>query len=248
MNLWRVEWLRLVRTGRVWIVVGVYAFFGALGPVTAKYLPQIIERFGGGVEVTVPEATPASGMAQFSSNAGQLGLLAVLVIAAGAMTFDARPEWAAFLRTRTRSMLDLVLPRLVGPTAAAAVALALGTAIAAAGTVILIGSLPVSDLVVGTLFGILYLAFAVAIVAVAASITRQAVTTVLLTVGVLLLLPILQLFSAIADWLPSRLLGATDALLAGATVGDLLKAALVTLIVVPSLVAVALRRLARREL
>lgn len=248
MTLWRVEWLRLVRTGRVWIVVGVYAFFGALGPVTAKYLPQIIERFGGGVQMTVPDPTPASGMAQFSSNAGQLGLLAVLVIAAGAMTFDAKPEWAAFLRTRTRTTLDLVLPRLVGPTAAAAVALTLGTAIAAVGTVILIGSLPVSDLVVGTLLGMLYLAFAVAVVGVTASITRQAVSTVLLSVGVLIVLPILQLFSAIADWLPSRLLGATDALLAGAAVGDLLKAALVTVIVVPLLVMVALRRLARREL
>jgi ABC-2 type transport system permease protein len=232
----------------VWIVVGVYAFFGALGPVTAKYLPQIIERFGGGVQMTVPEPTPASGIAQFSSNAGQLGLLAVLVVAAGAMTFDAKPEWAAFLRTRTRTTLELVLPRLVGPTTAAAVALALGTAIAATGTVILIGSLPVSDLVVGTLLGMLYLAFAVAVVAVAASITRQAVSTVLLSVGVLIVLPILQLFSAIADWLPSKLLGATDALLAGVAVGDLLKATVVTLVVVPLLVAVALRRLAQREL
>lgn len=247
MTLWRVEMLRLVRTGRIWIVVGVYVLFGILGPVTAAYLPEILERFGGGVEVTVADPTPIDGMGQFFSNAGQLGVLAVLTIAAGALTFDAKPEWAAFLRTRTPSLWQLVIPRVLGPTLAAVVALVAGTAVAAALTTVLIGGLPVVDLVVGTVLGALYLAFAVTVVAVAASVTRQAVTTVLLSVGVLVVLPILQIVSAIEPWLPSKLLGATTALLAGVPVTELLKAAVVTAAAVPALLALATRRLDQRE-
>lgn len=248
MTMWRMEVLRLLRTGRVWIVVGVYALFGVLGPLSARYLPELIERFGGGVEVQVPDPTPLDGMGQFFSNAGQLGLLAVLTVAAGALAFDARPEWAAFLRTRVRSMWRLVLPRVAGSTAAGVVGLAVGTAIAAVLTWALIGGLPVGDLVLGGLFGALYMVFAVTVVAVAASISRQAVTTVLLSVGLLVMLPVLQAVPAIEPWLPSKLLGATTALLADVPVSEVLKSAAVTLVVVPALLALAVRRFDAREL
>ena len=46
MNLWRLEYLRLLRTYRVWILLGIFGFFAVLGPATAKYLPEIVERFG----------------------------------------------------------------------------------------------------------------------------------------------------------------------------------------------------------
>jgi hypothetical protein len=164
------------------------------------------------------------------------------------MTFDARPEWAAFLRTRAAAMRDLVVPRVVAPTLAAAAALALGTAIAAVVTALLIGGLPVADLMLGTVFGALYLAFAVAVVAVAASIARQTIGTVLLAVGVLLVFPVLQIVGPLEPWLPSKLLGATDALLAGVGIAELVRAAAVTVVAVPLLVWLAIVRLARREL
>ena len=56
MNLWRLEVLRLLRTYRMWILVGIFGFFGFLGPLTAAYLPEIVDRLGGGVEISVPEA------------------------------------------------------------------------------------------------------------------------------------------------------------------------------------------------
>ncbi len=247
MTLWRLEWLRLVRTRRLWIVVGVYALFGVVGPFSARYLPEIIDRFGGGVKIEVPEPVPADGISQFLANAGQLGLLAVLAVAAGALAFDARPEWSAFLRTRTPTMRRLVVPRIAVPALGAVFALVSGTVIAAVLTTILIGGLPIGDLVLGTLFGALYLCFAVSVVAVAASVSRQVLSIVLLSVAVLVVLPILQVVGAIEPWLPSKLLGATTALLGGASLTTLLKATAVTLVAVPVLLAVAIHRLAQRE-
>jgi ABC-2 type transport system permease protein len=247
MTLWRVEVLRLWRTGRIWIIVGIYVLFGVIGPLGARYLPEILERFGGGVEVVVPEPTALDGMGQFASNAGQLGLLAVLAVAAAALAFDARPQWAAFLRTRTSSVRALVVPRVVASTLAAAVGLAVGSVVAAVLTGLLIAPVPVGDLLLGIVLGALYLAFAVAVVAVASSIATQTMSAVLLAVGVLLVLPIVQLVPAVEDWVPSRLLGATTALMAGASPGDLLPAVVVTLVLVPVLVVVAERRLDRRE-
>jgi ABC-2 type transport system permease protein len=47
MTLLRLEILRVVRTRRWMLVVGVYAFFGLAGPLLARYLNEILERFGG---------------------------------------------------------------------------------------------------------------------------------------------------------------------------------------------------------
>lgn len=247
MTLWRVEVLRLWRTGRIWIIVGIYLLFGVIGPLGARYLPEILERFGGGIEVVVPEPTALDGMGQFLSNAGQLGLLAVLAVAAAALAFDARPEWAAFLRTRTTSLRAVVVPRVVATSVAAAGALAVGSVVAAVLTGILIAPVATGDLALGTVMGAVYLTFAVAVVAVAASVARQTMGTVLLAAGVLIVLPIVQLVPVLENWVPSRLVGATTALMAGATPGDLMPALVVTVLLVPLLVLLAERRLARRE-
>lgn len=247
MTLWRLELLRLWRTGRIWIILGVYALFGVVGPLGARYLPEILERFGGGIEMVVPEPTALDGMGQFASNAGQLGLLAVLAVAASALAFDARPQWAAFLRTRVGSVRQLVLPRVVASAAAAAAGLALGSVVAAVMTGALIEPVPVADLLLGIALGSVYLVFAVAVVAVAASVARQTMSSVLLAAGALLVLPILQLVGPIADWVPSRLLGGTTALLGGTSPGDLVPALVVTVALVPVLLAIAERRLAHRE-
>lgn len=247
MSPWRVEWLRLVRTHRVWVVVGIYVFFGVVGPVSARYLPELVERFAGDVQITVPAPTPAAGMAQFGSNAAQLGLLAVLVVAAGALTFDARPSWATFLRTRDPGLRRTVVPRVTVPAALAVVALVAGTATATVVTAALLGAPPLGDVVLGALFGSVYLVFAVAVVAGAASLARTAVSTVLLAVGVLLALPLLQLIPTVGDWAPSRLLGAGDALLAGTAATDLLVPLVVAVVAAPALVLGAIGRLTRRE-
>lgn len=247
MTLWRMEWLRLARTGRLWILLGVYALFGVLGPVSSRYLPEIIERFGGGVEVVVPAATPLDGMGQFYSNAGQIGLLAVVAVAAAALTLDAHPTWAAFLRTRVASLQQLLLPRAVLSALGGVLGLVVGTALAAGLTGVLIGAPDAGDVVLGTVFGAVYLAFAVAVVAVAASLARQVITTVLLAVGILLVLPVLQVVPVIEPWLPSKLLGATTSLMAGVPVTELLRSTAVALVLVPGLFILAARRLARRE-
>lgn len=249
MNLWRLEWLRLVRTYRWLVLVGLYAFFGVLGPYTARYFNDIISRFGtGDVVIEAPDPQPVDGIVQFVSNASQLGLLAVVVVATGALAVDARPEVAAFLRTRTTRAGTVLLPRYTVNAAAAAFALVIGTAIAWVLSAVLIGPLPAGRMVLGTLLGMLYLAFAVAVVAGVAGWARSQAATVLVALGTLLVLPILGLVDAVAPWLPSELLGAVTALVAGAPPGDFAGAAAVTVVAVPALLWLAITGFARREL
>lgn len=248
MNLWRLEWLRLVRT-RSWIALtAVFLFFGLLGPISARYMEQILQRFAGDVTVILPPPTPASGLEQYLGNVLQIGLLVVLAVAAGALAFDQPSERAAFYRSRVRRVWTLLAPRYAVITLASIGAFVLGTLGAWYETVVLLGDLPVGAMLLGMLLTSLYLAFAVAVAAAAASFARTPLVIVPMAAGVLIAIPLLGLLGALRDWLPSVLLGSLVGLVVGVPPVEYLRPALVTLAATAALLWFATMRLQRREL
>jgi ABC-2 type transport system permease protein len=246
MNLWRLEWLRLTRTPRALALGAVFTFFGLLEPVVTRYQSQIFRDLGNGVRISFPPATPAAGI---SSYLGGIGLVVVVVIAAGAFTFDAHHGLATFLRTRVASIWQLVAPRFAVNAAAAAIAYLLGTLAAWYEMDLLIGPLPVAAMVAGILCGAAYLAFAVALTALAASIAPGTLATVGITLVVMLLLPVAGTLRRIDNWLPSTLATAPVDLLNGAHhLSHYLPAFAVTVTVGVAALAIAVLRLRTREI
>lgn len=248
MNLWRLEWLRLVRTRR-WIgLAGAFLFFGFLGPITARYIEDILKNFGGDVQVTVPPPVPADGITQYVSNAAQIGLLVAVGIAAAALAFDAKPQMGIFLRTRVRRVGAIIIPRYVVTTGAVVACFVLGSIAALYESVVLIGSLSFGGWLLGTLLGSLYLMFAMALVALVAARAGSVLLTVVISVVVLLLLPVLGVAPALGNWLPSHLVGAVDGLVRNAAFSDYAGAAVVTVALTAGALWLAVRWAEQREL
>jgi len=248
VNLWRLEWLRLVRTKRWLALVGVYVFFGLVGPLSARYLGEIVERFGGGVEVTFPPPVAADGMIQYVSNVSQIGLLVSVVVAAGSLAFDAKPEMGVFLRTRVHRIWDILVPRLTVTFLAVGISFVLGALAAWYETVVLIGTLPVGGTLAGIGYGLLYLALVVAVVAAAGSRANNILGAVLITIVVLLMMPIIGIVEAIGEWLPSYLVGALADIPGGAGIDDYLPAAGVTVALTALALLLSVRWSTVREL
>lgn len=251
MSLWRLEALRLRRTWRGAGLLAVFAFFGLVGPLTARYLQEIIERFGGteGVQVIFPDPVPADGMIQYLANAQQIGLLAVIGVAAGALSFDATADIAIFLRTRVPSTARLVLTRSAVYAAAAAASFALGALLAWYETWALIGLVPASAVLPGIAFGALYYVFVVAMVALAAGFVRGSLGTMVLAFAFIVVPEItLGLVASAGAWLPGHLSGALAGLSAGTSAaGEYLRASVVTLVAIAVALVVSIRLLDRRE-
>ena len=253
MSVVRLEWLRLWRTYRLLVLVVVFAFFGLLGPLTAAYLPEInslasqSEDLGAAIEL--PEPVPVDGISQFIGNISQLGLIAVAAVAALALAVDARPGLAAYYRTRQPAARSWIVPRWAATSLAAGVAWTVGLLAAVYETVVLIGPLPVGGMVAGWAAWLLYLAFAVAVVAVAAGIVRSTVAVTVVSVGLLIVLAIVGLIPQVGDWLPSHLVGAPAALAEQAgEPTDYLGAAGVTVAATAALLWLAAALVRRREL
>src|SRR5262249_43234817 len=98
------------------------------------------------------------------------------------------------------------------------------------------------------LLGVLYLAFAVAVVALCAAVARSVLGAVMFALAVLIALPIAGLVRGVGPWLPSHLVGALTDLVAGAAASGYARAAFVTVAATPGLLALAIRRAAAREL
>jgi ABC-2 type transport system permease protein len=248
VTVWRLETLRLFRTLRWAGLLVAYLVFGVAMPIVTRYQDVLFRNLGGDVRVIVPPATPPQGIAAYLQNAMQVGLLVSVLLAAASLAFDAKPEWAAFLRTRSPSAAGLVVPKLAVNAAATVVAFAVGLVAAWSLTSILIGSLPVAALVAGALYGGLYLTFAVSVVAAAAGVARSVIGAAGLTLVVLILLPALGEIPAFEPWVPSALVGSPTDIAQGVAAGHFLRAAAVSALATAGLAAASGWLLARREI
>jgi ABC-2 type transport system permease protein len=208
MGLWRLEWLRLVRTPRALALGLVFVVIGLFEPVVTRYENDLLGHVGGGVRVTMPPPTPADGVNSYVTEVTLVGLILVVVFAAGALSFDTKRGLATFLRTRVGSMWQLVTPRFAVNAGAAVVAYVLGTLAAWYETAVLIGAPPAGAMLAGMLCGVVYFVLAVAVAAFAAAWVRSTIGAVGVALGILLLLPIAGVFRPIANWLPSALVNA----------------------------------------
>jgi ABC-2 type transport system permease protein len=249
MNLWRLEWLRLKRTPRALTMAAVFVFFGLLDPILTKYQSQLLSHVGNGVHVTFPPATPAAGVSGYFGELAGTGLIVVVVIAAGAFTFDAHHGLAIFLRTRVTGFWQLIAPRFTVNAAAAGLAYIMGALAAWYETSLLIGAPAVGGMLAAMLCGVIYLGYAVAVTAFAATIVRGTLATVGITLAVLFALPIAGVYRPIANWLPGALTDAPAALVSGTHhLSHYLPAFAVTVVASGAALAAAVLRLRAREI
>jgi ABC-2 type transport system permease protein len=247
VSVWGLERARLLRTPRWAAIAGPYLLFGIAMPIVTRYQEVLLRHVGGGITVIAPRATPAQGIASYLQNAMQIGLVVSVLVAAGSLAFDARPEWAAFLRTRAVGIGALLVPKVVTSATAIASSFAVGLAAAWVGTRALIGPVPVASLLGGIAFGALYLVFVVSLVAFAASVSRSAIGSAGIAIVVLIVLPLLGGLRMFGPWVPSALVGAPTALARGEAVASFGRAAVVTAFGAVVLVWLSARILARRE-
>ena len=79
------EFTESIRTYRFVILASTLLFFGILSPLTAKLLPEILGSIdmGDGIVITLPDPSAIDSWAQFFSNIGQMGMLALIITFSG---------------------------------------------------------------------------------------------------------------------------------------------------------------------
>jgi len=236
----------MVRTYRFVIIPALFVASGILGPLVARFLPDLINKLGPDMEIALPDPTPYEAIVQYLGNVEQLGLLGVAIVAALTLTFDAKREISVFLRSRA-SIPAILTPRLVSIGTLTVIAVMLGAGVAIGMTELLLGTPPIGDVLLGAGLYVLYLGFVIAVVAVISSFVRSVVVTSILAIAVIIVAGPLTLIPRVGAWLPSKLSGATMALMDGGGFTYVVPI-LVTVVVSAGLIWLAIHRLEQREI
>ncbi len=185
MNLWRVERLRLLRTGRWIALAAVFLLLGFGEPLATRYLGELLSGATGDgyIHITVTRPRPSDGMGAYFGNITSLGTLVTVVIAGLAFAVRANPPLAALYLTHVPSRAALLLPRLVTVAVAAVLASAVGGAAAAYETALLLGAPPAGATATGVLVSCLGMVFAVAVTFLAACVLRGQVAAIAVAIG-----------------------------------------------------------------
>lgn len=144
--LLRKELLEQVRTMRLFVVAIVFALFGALSPVLARYTPEILKAVAGDqldLVGLIPTPTTADAIVQFLKNLGQFGALAAILLAMGAVAAEKERGTAALLLTKPASRAAFLVAKLVAISANLFVAVVVAGVFGYYYTLVLFEPLPV---------------------------------------------------------------------------------------------------------
>lgn len=204
----RKEWLELVRSSRLIILLAVFLGFGLTSPLLAKYTPEILglvpgaEAFSG----LIPEPTLLDAVGQFIKNTYQFGLLLALLLPMGAVVQEKEKGTAAMLLVKPMPRSVFLLAKFT----TLALAFLGSLSIASLGgwyyTLVLFEAPDGGAWALMTVLIWLLLMVYVALTLLFSTLVRSQAAAAGLAFGIFLLLSLVGSFPTLAEYLPGHLL------------------------------------------
>ncbi len=219
--LLRKELAEAWRTRRLPLVLLLFVVIGIISPLTGRYLKEILDAaLGDQLPIPLPEPNAAAGIAQLVKNMGQLGAMAGIALAMGAVASEIDRGTAALVLAQPVGRGAFLAAKAAAVGLSLALAVGVTTAIAAVYTAILFAPLEVLDWVAFGLLQWLALAAWAALALLASSavssVTAAAGASFAAWIGVSLLAVVPTLDRV----LPTSLAGISMAVAEGIRTGD----------------------------
>ena len=241
-----------LRTNRFVAVVAVFVLFGIVGPLTDRYMKELIDAIGsqsGGFTIQVPGPTLAGDLAQVIKNLSQFGIICALLLTMGTVAWEKERGTAGMILTKPASRAAFLAAKLIAISVTLGIATALGTGVAYVYTL----ALYPSAFAIGG-----YVAMAVllwwtmvtftAITLLGSTLTRSAIAAAGIGLIALLVMGILSAFPVVGPYMPSSLTGPAQALAMSQDPGWILGPLLFNVALVPALFVITWLAFRRQEL
>jgi ABC-2 type transport system permease protein len=251
ITITRKEFLEIIRSKKMLILVILFAFVAISSPILAKLIPTLLKSMPAtpGLTFNIPEPTWQDAIDQLIKNLSQIGMLVVIFLFAGAIAEE-----------KTKKTLELTLTK---PFSRAQFVLAKFIASAASVKLVYIGSMIVFFLYTRSLFGafsflhflwlslflLIYILLILAITLLMSAVANNQIIAVgfaFLTQIVLAI--VFGYFKAIAIYSPSYITGYYKDLMARGNYHDFLPAAYASLIAIILSVLISIFFFRRQEI
>jgi ABC-2 type transport system permease protein len=240
------------RTNRMVAVAAVFVLFGILGPVTDRYMKELIDAIGsqsGGFTIQVPGPSLPNDLGQITKNLSEFGIICALLLAMGSVAWEKERGTAGMIMTKPASRAAFLAAKLVAISITLGVAVILGCGLGYVYTALLYPSVfPLGGYVAMAVILWWTIVIFVAITLLGSTLTRSAIAAAGLGLVALLVLGILVPIPLIGPWSPLGLLTPASHLALGEDPGNFLGPLLFNIALVPALFGVTWLVFRRQEL
>jgi ABC-2 type transport system permease protein len=240
------------RTSRLISVAVVFIFFGILGPLTDRYMKEILDAAGaqaGGMTFTVPGPSLAGDLTQIIKNLSQFGIICALLLAMGSVAWEKERGTAGMIMTKPASRAAFLGAKLVAISVNLLLAVVLGCGLAYLYTAILYPTVFGAGGYVA-MCALLWLTLVIftAITLFGSTVTRSAIAAAGIGFVAFLILGILASIPVIGPWSPLGLLDPAQKLALGLDAGNFAGPLLFNIALVPVLFGLTWLVFRRQEL
>jgi ABC-2 type transport system permease protein len=248
--LWK-ELLEQWRSHRVLVVTAVLVAMGILGPLTARYMNELMASIPGtpeGLEAVLPKPTADLAVSELADNLAQFGLILALLVPMASVVGEKSTGTAAMVLSKPVSRSAFLLAKLLALLMTFALGTGLGVAAGYAYTGMLFTWLPPGGFVALASALLLYLLFYASLTLLASTLMRSQLAAAGLSFGMALVLGLLGSFPGIGVFLPASLLGWGRSAASGIAADVPWKALIAVLVLVPGLLLMGWGALRRQEI
>jgi ABC-2 type transport system permease protein len=240
------------RTSRLVAVAAVFILFGILGPLTDRFMKELIDAIGsqsGGFTITVPPPTLKGDLGQIGKNLSQFGVVCALLLAMGSVAWEKERGTAGMIMTKPASRAAFLAAKLAAISLNLGLAVVLGCGLGYVYTVLLYPSaFPIGGYVAMAAVMWWTLVIFAAVTMLGSTVTRSAVAAAGMGFGAFLVLGIVVTLPVIGPWSPLGLLPQVSHLALGEDAGDFLGPLLFNVALVPVLFGLTWLAFRRQEL
>jgi len=198
-----------LRTNRLIAVAAVFVLFGIVGPLTDRYMKQLIDAIGsqrGGFSIQVPGPSLDGAGGQILKNLSQFGILCALLLGMGSVAWEKERGTAGMILAKPASRAAFLAAKLVAISLTLGVAVTLGCGFGYLYTLLLYPTVfPLAGYLAMALLMWWMLVVFAAITLLGSTLTRSAIAAAGIGVVALIVFGIAGVLPVIGDYMPSSL-------------------------------------------
>ncbi|WP_026690828.1 ABC transporter permease [Alteribacter aurantiacus] len=235
----------------LWVPL-VFMLLGMTQPVTAYYLPDILEQFGGlpeGAVIDIPLPGGGQVLADTLGQFSQIGMLVLVLAFMGTIVSERTQGTWAMVLVKPVSYGNVITTKWAAMLTLVTASYVLGLMSAIYYTFLLIESVPILDIVLGALLFLLWVMFIMTLVILFSSLFKSSGAVAFLTIGMAIVLSIISGFLPdLIQWSPGMLTShSSDLLRTGETEALVWLPTTVTIVLITGMIFLSVSIVKRKE-
>ncbi len=207
ITLFKKEWLELIRSKKLLIMIVLFLFVSISSPILAKLIPSLFKNIEGIGPINIPESTWRDAVDQFVKNANQFIGLVIVFMFAGSIAEEKNKKTLEIVLTKPISRASFLLAKFLSGSLLITLCMTLGSAIFYYYSVSIFGSFSLPNFV----FLAVALHFLFSVVLALAIFSSTIANTQIIAIAVaffveIISLAVLPYIDAIKNYLPTYVL------------------------------------------